>query len=411
MYKKVIWILVITFIIIVSFIIFKFIIYNKTNSNNLTEKSQFSIGVNIHFVKPNIEEVSKLHKAGFKIVRMDLSWASIERVKGIYNFTDYDTLVRNMNESNIKILFILNYSNPLYDNGISPHTDEGRKAFANFAKNAAEHYKDKGIVWEIWNEPNIGFWKPKPNAADYSRLAIDTINAIRSKDKNAFIIAPALAGVDYNFLNQLGRNQIFKYIDAVSIHPYRQKNPETVIEDYKKLRQLIQKYPHNENIEIFSGEWGYSTSWKNMNDMKQAQYCIREYLTNIMCGVNVSIWYDWKDDGTNKSNQEHNFGTVYNDLTPKPTYYAIQTMNTALNGYRYVKRIDTQSKDDYVLMFQKGDKVVYAVWTTGKSHDINIDLKNNKVQVIELMGKNYNDKGAKKKYKINLDENVKYILN
>jgi hypothetical protein len=411
MYKKVIWILSIILIIIVSFIVFKFTIYNKTNFNNSTEKSQFSIGVNIHFVKPNIEEVSKLHEAGFKIVRTDLFWRNIEKKKGIYNFSDYDKLVRSMNKSNIKVLFILDYSNPLYDNGLSPYSDNGRKAFANFVEKAVENYKGKQIIWEIWNEPNIGYWKPKPNADDYSKLAIEAINTIKAKDKNAFIIAPALASFDYSYLNSLGKSGIFKYIDAVSIHPYRQNNPETVINDYKKLRELISKYPHNKNIEVFSGEWGYSTSWKNINDMKQAQYCIREYLTNIMCGVNVSIWYDWRDDGTNKNNGEHNFGTVYNDLTPKPTYYAIQTVNTTLNGYKYIKRIDTISKDDYLLMFKKGNKVVYALWTTGKSHDINIDLKSNRVEIIELMGKKYTDKISNKDYKINVDENVKYILN
>jgi hypothetical protein len=411
MYKKIIWILAIIFIIIFSFIIFKFTIYNKIKYNDLIEKSQFSIGVNIHFIKPNIEEVSKLNKAGFKIVRRDLSWGNIEKKKGIYNFSDYDKLVKIMDKNNIKILFILDYSNTLYDNGISPYSEEGRKAFANFAKQAVEHYKGKQIIWEIWNEPNTEFWKPKPDAYDYSKLAIETINAIKSNDKNAFVIAPALSGFDYSYLNSLGEFGLFKYINAISIHPYRQNNPETVIEDYKKLKVLINKYSYNKNIEIFSGEWGYSTSWKNMNDMKQAQYCIREYLINIMSKVNVSIWYDWRDDGDNKNNQEHNFGTLYNDLTPKPTYYAIKTMNATLNGYNYVKRIDTESKNDYVLMFKKDNKVVYAVWTAVKSHDINIDLNSNKVEIIELMGKNYNDKSSNKKYKINIDENVKYILN
>lgn len=411
MYKKAIWILLIIFIMIVSFIIFKFNIHNKIGFNNLTEKSQFLIGVNIHFDKPNIEEVSKLHKAGFEIVRMDLSWEGVEKKKGIYNFSNYDNLVKSMNENNIKIMFILDYSNPLYDNGLSPHTDNGRKAFANFAEQAVEHYKGKQIIWEIWNEPNGGFWKPKPNADNYSKLAIETINAIRSKDKNAFIISPALSGFDYSYLNSLGKAGLFKYIDAVSIHPYRPKNPETVISDYKKLRELIQKYSHNKDIQIFSSEWGYSTSWENINDMKQAQYCIRGYLTNIMSGVNLSIAYDWRDDGTDKNNAEHNFGTVYNDLTPKPTYYAIKTMTTTLDGYRYIERIDTTSKDDYVLMFKKGNKIIYAVWTTSNSHNININLSSNKVEIIELMGKNYNDKASNKKYKINVDENVKYILN
>lgn len=294
---------------------------------------------------------------------------------------------------------------------MAPYSDEGRTAFVNFAREAVERYKGKQIIWEIWNEPNIEFWKPKTNVNDYAKLAIDTTSVIKSIDKSAFVIAPALSQFDYSYLNSLGKLGLFKYIDAVSIHPYKRGNPETVIDDYKKIKELVNQYPHNNNINIVSSEWGYPTTWKGINDMKQAQYCIREYLTNIMCNVNISIWYDWVDDGNDKNNMEHTFGTVYKDLTPKPTYYAIKTMNESINGYRYVKRMQTESKNDYMLMFKKGKKVVYAIWTTDKSHDINIELNNNNVKVVELMGKNYTDKGSNKKYKINIEENVKYIIN
>lgn len=411
MYKKLIIILLII-VVICSVIIFKFTKSNQNSSVNQNKDSQFSIGANIHFIEPNADEVNMIHKAGFKIVRMDLFWTSIENKKGIYDFSHYDKLVESMSKNNIKIIFILDYSNPLYDNGQSPYSDEGRRAFVNFAAQAVKHYKGKQIMWEIWNEPNEGFWKPEPNVDNYFKLALETAKEIRLHDKNAFIVAPAMIGFDYSYLSYLGKNGLFKYINAVSVHPYRHEQPETVIEDYKNLRNLIEKYPHNKNIQLFSGEWGYSAAWEGMNDMKQAQYCIRQYLTNIMSGVNISIWYDWKDDGTERNNPEHNFGVIYNDLAPKPVYYAIKNVNTILDGYRYVKMIDVGSKDDYVLMFKKGDKVVYAAWTIGKKHNININLTHNKVQVIDyLMERDYTDKVSGGKYNIDLDGNVKYILN
>lgn len=396
---------------IIGFMIFKAIVYDKTASNNFNEKLQFSIGVSVHFIEPDVDEVNKLREAGFNIIRTDLKWEIVEKTKGVYDFSRYDKLVKSMKENNIKILFILDYSNMLYDKGLSPYTNNGRKAFANFAKAAAEHYKSENIIWEIWNEPNVTFGKPNPNVNNYYKLAVETAKTIRYEDENAFIIAPALSMFDYSYLNKLGKLGLFQYIDAVSIHPYRDTIPETVISDYAHSRKLVQKYPHNENIKILSGEWGYSTSGKNMNDMKQAQYCIRQYLINIMCGSDISIWYDWKDDGINKSNGEHNFGVVYNDLTLKPAYYAIKTMNSTINGYKYIKRIDVGSSSDYVLMFEKDNNVIYALWTTGKSHNISIDLKSNKVKVIEQMGNSYDDRASNKKYKINIDESVRYILN
>ncbi len=56
---------------------------------------------------------------------------------------------------NIRIVFILDYGNDLYGGGNAHHFDAGRAAFARFAAAAARHYRGKGIIWEIWNEPNL----------------------------------------------------------------------------------------------------------------------------------------------------------------------------------------------------------------------------------------------------------------
>ena len=50
-------------------------------------------GVNIHFTG-DPRDLDLIAQAGFKFVRMDLSWSGIEREKGVYNFerTGYDAL-------------------------------------------------------------------------------------------------------------------------------------------------------------------------------------------------------------------------------------------------------------------------------------------------------------------------------
>lgn len=373
----------------------------------LNNSIQSSMGVNIHFIKPNSYEIKKLYNAGFTTVRVDLYWNKVEKNKGIYDFSQYDELVNELDRNKVDILFILDYSNSLYDNGLAPYSDYGRKAFSNFAKEAARHYKGKQIIWEIWNEPDI--WHSHINADNYYKLAMNVITAIRSVDKNAFIVAPALSSLDYNYLNYLGKNNLFKYIDAVSLHLYRANTPETVIGDYNKIEDLINKYPHKENIKIFCSEWGYSTTWEGIDETKQAQYCVREYLTNLMCGTNLTIWYDWKDDGTDKNNQEHNFGCVYNDLTPKMAYYAISTLTNVLKNYRFIKRIDDGEDSDYILMFKKDNKTTYALWTTRESHEISVQLHDSMIKVVEFTGNSYEKKVIDNLYKIDISNSVIYV--
>ena len=82
------------------------------------------LGVNIHFTQPRAGEMKMLKEAGFGFVRMDFDWAQIEKEKGKYDFSAYDGLMKELDASGIGALFILDYVNPLYDQGQSPHTEQ-----------------------------------------------------------------------------------------------------------------------------------------------------------------------------------------------------------------------------------------------------------------------------------------------
>lgn len=85
-------------------------------------------GVNIHFTEPKPGEMEKITAAGFKWVRMDFFWHQIEREKGKYDFSGYDTLMANLQKHGICPLFILDYGNDLYEKGSprTPAAGEGR---------------------------------------------------------------------------------------------------------------------------------------------------------------------------------------------------------------------------------------------------------------------------------------------
>src|SRR5437763_4894846 len=118
------------------------------------------LGVNIHFTDPKPGEMKMLAAGGFTWVRMDFSWEGAEHHKGEYDFAPYDRLMKALGDHHVRPVFILDYKNKLYDDGLSPHTDEGRAAFAKWAAAAAVYFKNSGVIWEMYNEPNIGFWKP-----------------------------------------------------------------------------------------------------------------------------------------------------------------------------------------------------------------------------------------------------------
>src|ERR1039457_6242160 len=75
-------------------------------------------GVNIHFTHAGPDELRTLGESGARFIRMDFSWGCVERTKGEYDFTAYDGLVADMAKLGIRCLFILDYSNRLYDDNL-----------------------------------------------------------------------------------------------------------------------------------------------------------------------------------------------------------------------------------------------------------------------------------------------------
>jgi hypothetical protein len=343
------------------------------------------MGVNIHFVKGHERDLDLIAAAGFKFIRMDFGWAEIERKKGEYNWSGYDELTASLEKRGLRPLYILDYSNPLYEKPMastnpithkatfetaSPQHPESVAAFAKWAGAAAAHYKGRRVIWEIWNEPNIFFWKPKPDVQQYTTLALAACKAVREADPNATIIGPASSSFPWEFLETFFKSGVLEHFDAVSVHPYRprSKGPETAAADYMRLRELIERYAPNEpkkKMPIISGEWGYSTHAKGVTLETQAAYFARQQLVNLLHGIPLSIWYDWKNDGEEPAENEHNFGTVTFHLEPKPAYRAAQTLSRELSGYRIAQRLNVGGTNDFVLVLTNASgPTKLAAWTT-----------------------------------------------
>lgn len=339
------------------------------------------IGVNIHFTGAPQPDLELLREAGFGWIRMDFVWQAVERESGEYRFEAYDRLVEAMTDRQIHILFILDYSNRLYEEDRSVRTERGRKAFARFASTAAARYRGKGIRWEIWNEPNLGhFWNPQPGASDYLALARAASEAIRAADPAARVVGPATSGFPWEFLEQLLRGGFLSLVDEVSVHPYRSKPPETARADYARLRRLIEEHTPagQQPVPVISGEWGYSLwHWgEAISPRTQAAYLARQFLTNISEGVPLSIWYDWADDGEDPRETEHNFGTVTAAREPKPAYLAVKTLSDWLGTARFERRLEA-AEGDHVLLLAggRGGRSYLAAWTTRSEHSVRVTGK------------------------------------
>ncbi|MFP4396241.1 MAG: cellulase family glycosylhydrolase [Anaerolineales bacterium] len=369
-------------------------------------------GAQIHFINPDYREVAQLAATGIRFVRMDLFWHEVEREKGRYDFSGYDALVAAFAAHDMRIVFILDYGNALYDGGHSPHSDGGRAAFARFAAAAARRYRGRGVIWEIWNEPNLAhFWYPEPRAHHYGLLAMRAAAAIRRADPTALVIAPALCGYEWAYWETLGEMGLFQHVDAVSVHSYGVEQPEELLGPYLQLRALIDAHNPAWKIPILSSEWGFPSVEHGITQYQQAQYLARQWLFNLAHDIHLNIWYDWRDDGLDPWDPEHHFGMVHHDFSPKPAYAAAQTLAQTLHGYRFLRRIPLARAEDYALLFKKGNALALVVWTSAETpREVALPLPMSEIPVVEMTGETSTLAGDGRLLRVALTQSPRYLL-
>jgi hypothetical protein len=276
-------------------------------------------GVTIEFYRDADKQAEMMAAAGVSWVRIDLAWSVAEPEAGQYDFRAWDRFLDAFEPHGIRVLFILDYGNRLYEDGLPPSTPSGRAAFAAYAGAAARHFRGRA-AWEIWNEPNLPqFWAGTPDPAGYVALARAAAAEIRREDRRARILGPSLGGgtFDFAYLNATFNLGLLDIVDAVSVHPYGATYPEAAAAFYDEVRQRIALHAPDRDIPVVVSEWGYAV--EGLGREKQAEYLLRALNTNRRSGIPLTIWYNWQEP----INPWHSFGLLDVHGRPKPAYDAL----------------------------------------------------------------------------------------
>ncbi len=366
-------------------------------SNATTEPSMTlgtTVGVNTHYASGgpvDHDALNRLAEAGVSFIRNDLAWASIEKERGVYDFvgSGFDELVQTCETLGLRILFILDYGNPLYGETRAVVNEEGRQAFAAFATAAASRYGGRGHSWEIWNEPNLlQFWSSADGGPDpslYVELVRATAPALRAADPQGTIAVGALffglpeiiEAADLGiggprYLETVAATDALSLADEVTLHLYRLDRPEGTTAEIQTARDILQSagYP----LPVSSGEWGYSTYDPNapptgfnfipaVTPNRQASYLARMLLFNYSLGLRRSVIFkDRDEENADPGDIEAHWGLMTWDLTKKPSYFAVSTLTDLLGDAGPPETLALPARE-HGLRFQRPDgSHVTALW-------------------------------------------------
>jgi hypothetical protein len=352
-----------------------------------TELSPASpFGINTAFRPQSPDLAARLHamqQAGIKWGRQDFTWKTIERTNGQYIWEPYDTLVKQCLDRGLLIFGNLAYEPAFHD----PRTAEGVRAYAALARAAAERYRGKVDYWQIWNEPNGGFWKGTPE--QYASLLAAAGKAIHEANPHAKVLGLNMAFCDVLWAEKILKLVPYDCFDIACFHPYRPPNapedqfdwwqldhyvkrwhkndltPEyplvnmTYLEQARELVKTMEKFGKPKPLWVTEICWNTHIHPYGTSEFRQADLLVRFYLLSIASGIVEKVfWWTLKDGGDRQFDQADMVGLMRHDLSPKYSYYACAWMTRMLEGKKWLRN------DAF------GPEIFAAVFTDGNENDL-----------------------------------------
>ena len=82
-------------------------------------------------------------------------------------------------------------------------------------------------------------------------MAQEAVKAMKAVGPNEIVVGPAT--LDFKFTETCLKEGLNKLWDAISIHPYRNQEPESVMSTHRAMKELIAKYKANGKICVIKG--------------------------------------------------------------------------------------------------------------------------------------------------------------
>lgn len=200
------------------------------------------------------QELQLMEEAGIRWARADFTWGYFERTQGQWKFDNYDAIVAAAKRHNVTLLPILCYN---VDWAFPAH--EHLEQWCNYVRTVAARYQKDLPYWEVWNEPNIEFWKPKPDPAQYAALLKATYAAIKEVNPDLQVVYGGTAGVPLEFIRKTFELGALQACDVLAIHPYNYPTaPEqagNIVKNIPAVRKLMEEFGGEKPLWITEFGW------------------------------------------------------------------------------------------------------------------------------------------------------------
>ena len=357
----------------------------------LLTNSLFGINTAFGPDTPDLDaRLAAMQAAGIKWGRQDFAWKRIEKTKGQYDWEPYDRLIEKCSQHGLLLFGNLAYSPGFHD----PRTPEGVEAYCELARAAARRYASRIDYWQIWNEPNGGFWRGSPE--QYAHLLAASGKAIHEANPKAKVLGLNMAFCDVLWAEKILSLAPYDCFDIACFHPYRPPNaPEdrfdwweldqyvkswhrhdlttnyplvrmSFLEQAEQLVKVMSKFGPPKPLWVTEICWNTHIHPYGTSELRQADLAVRFHLLCLGSRkVEKVFWWTLKDGGTRQFDQADMVGLMRNDLAPKYAYHAYSWMTRMLEGRKWLRN-DAFGPEVYAVVFDgpHADEDLIVAWAT-----------------------------------------------
>jgi hypothetical protein len=301
-------------------------------------------------------------------------WYDIEMARGVYTWTKLDAFVNAAATAGQQVTFTF-AGTPTWattDTTLDQYGHVGGKGvpsnivyWTEFVTALVNKYgpTHKIKAYEIWNEPNSGFWNGTP--AQMVALEAAAAPIIHAGDPTALVVGPSIT-----IANSPGKLSYYEqylaagggaYSDVLACHLY-DNYPEDDTKCVPPLKSLAASYGQSTKP-IWNTEtgWGFAGTGTGIGQMSMAGTCAnvaREYVFNWALGLPNCNWYGWSDVSNVGVDQDG--GGAWTILTAGAVAYQ-QTYNW-LNGATMTSCALDGNGTWVARITRSGGYVGYIVW-------------------------------------------------
>jgi len=304
-------------------------------------------------------------------------WAQIETSNGVYDWVNLDNFVNQAIASGQKVIYTISET-PQWattDTNVDQYNSIGGDGvpsnmsyWTTFITALVNRYKGKIAAYEIWNEPNLGWWDG--TAAQMAQMETTAAPIIHSTDPSALVIS-APYSITNNAQNFVACEQYLaagggSTADVLAFHLY-DPSPEDDISCITALKSLFAAYGYSSkpiwNTETGWGDTAQSGGWNDAPMSETVAFLPRAYVLEWAMGVTNFNWYGWSKDGNVGVTQDAN--SRYTVLTPGATSY--QQVVSWLKGATMTS-CSMDSNGNWVARTASGSVTGWIVWNNDTSY-------------------------------------------